>query len=166
MSENKGWSFDMNRLSDIQVEPIYCTSFSESNLGNKKLIDNFSAKYYQGNFIFEGQNIVDTDYDVIIQKYSNKPQKSFKNTPEWKYKHIASLFRNPDVIKEEHTYPIIGCDILVDFFGFELSTTFCYSWTGGGSIKDYVDLFTIYPAVTLWEVDSIKGKGAFRWNGW
>lgn len=161
MSENKGWSFDMNRLSDIQVEPIYCTSFSESNLGNKKLIDNFSAKYYQGNFIFEGQNIVDTDYDVIIQKYSNKPQKSFKNTPEWKYKHIASLFRNPDVIKEEHTYPIIGCDILVDFFGFELSTTFCYSWTGGGSIKDYVDLFTIYPAVTLWEVDSIKGKGGF-----
>jgi hypothetical protein len=159
MPDSKAWSFDMNRLPEIPVDSIYCSSFSEPNLGVKKLIDNFSAKYYQGNFIFEGKNIADINYDDIVQKYSNRPQKSFRNSPEWQYKHIASLHRNSKVTKEEHTYPIIGCDILVDFFGFELSTTFCHSWSGGGSIKDYVDLFTIYPALTLWEVDSIKGKG-------
>lgn len=161
LAESKCWSFDMKRLPNIPVGPIYCSSFSDPYLGDKKIINNFSAKYYEGNFIFEGQNIANVDYDRIIQKYSNRPLNSFENTPEWIYKHIASLFRNPDVTKEEHTYPVIGCDILVDFFGFQLSTTFCHSWEGGGSIKDYVDLFTTYPAITLWEVDSIKGKNGF-----
>jgi len=155
---NHNWIFDTNRLTNLKIKPIFCDNFDLKEVDVP--IKNFSAKYGNGYFVFLGEHPSKESYNETLNKYVKKTINDFSNTPEWKFREIAQLNRNEKILKEEHIYPIIG-KILQDYIGLTLSETFCCSWKGIGKIEGGVDLFTTFPAITLWEVDSIKGKSGF-----
>ena len=163
---SRKWTFDSNRLDKKSVEPIYCKSFLPPNIG-KKNQDHFSSKYGLGFFIFEAKIFDKYIIRSIIEKYKLNEFKNvvLKDSSELKYANIAQIHRTKEITKEQQIYPILGKEILNQVFGFILSESFCYSWEGSGSIKSNVDLFTIYPNITLWEVDSLKGKTSSNFGG-
>jgi hypothetical protein len=156
---SKKWTFDTNRLKNRKVESIYCERILPEEIKETPLT-HFSAQYGLGYFIFEGENPSLKIYNKIIEKYAlNKLKvKIFTNTAAWKWRRIAQLYRDEDILVEQNIYPIFGDDILQKEIGFNLSESFSYSWIGTGCIAPYVDICTILPAITLWEIDSIKGK--------
>jgi hypothetical protein len=159
ITNTKKWVFDSRRLKGEKIQQIYCEEFSPNTIKDTPQI-HFHAKYGSGKFIFEGNNPSKKIYKEIIKKYGLNDLKiiSFEKTPSWKWRRFAQLYRDEDILVEQNIYPIFGDDVLQKEFGFNLSESFCYCWVGAGSIVPYVDLFTIMPAITLWEIDSIKGK--------
>lgn len=160
LNTSKKWVFDNKRLKALPIRPIYCDKFTCDSDINKP-ISRFIANYGDGHFFFEGEDPENTDYVKIVEKYSNNKIVDFRKTASWIHRRIANLHRDKNILKEEHIYPIVGKEILYQQFGFRLSETFSAGWRGKGKVEGYVDLCTTFPAVTLWEIDSIKGKSGY-----
>ncbi len=162
ISSSGKWSFDKERVEKL---PIYCDEFMPSK-PYKESIEHFSASYGEGCFIFEGNDFNEKIILKVIKDYKIDKKINIVITEATKkYFRIAQLHRDEKILKEENTYPIIGKKILMENLGFILSKTFSYCWEGDGTIRNYVDLFTIYPRITLWEVDSLKGKTKSSFGG-
>lgn len=162
ISSSRKWSFDKERIEKL---PIYCDEFMPNKPYNE-FLGHFSASYGEGCFIFEGIEFNEKIILKIINDYKiDKKEKIVISEVTKKYYRIAQLHRDEKILKEENTYPIIGKEILMENLGFILSKSFSYCWEGNGTIKPYVDLFTIYPRITLWEVDSLKGKTKSSFGG-
>ena len=149
-SMNK-WSFDL--IKNVLKPPIYCNAFNPATiLENPESM--FIAEYGLGKFIFISDIIDESVINKLILNHCLEKNIVPVNKKIFKYSWIPQVYKN--VEKEENIYPKLGKNILQNILGFTLSKTFSYCWEGKGSIKSYVDLFSVFPFITLWEVDGLK----------
>lgn len=152
------WTFDAARLpAGFDSEsPIYCDWIRPNKIISDAM-PHFAAKYGEGLFIFEGRDPNRELYSQMVEDYPLNNVQDFATTPSWRWRRIPQLYRDEEINREADIYPILGVEVLQDHLGLLLSTTFSNQWLTG-SEPGYVDLFTVYPALTIWEIDSV-GRG-------
>jgi len=157
---NGNWTFDIGRLSDFNTEsPIHCVWIRPTQIINKSL-PRFAAKYGDGFIIFEGMSPSREVYKNIFREFPLSEVPDFSSSPSWKWRHVAQLNRDENIRSEGDIYGPGGplTNIFMTHLGFELSETFSNRWLTGIE-SFFIDICTVYPAISLWEVDSIGTGG-------
>ena len=148
-----GWRFDTNLGRRIgNPAPIYSQKFEPAN-PEKKPMDLFSMKYGLGAFHFYHHDPSPSSYDCLNLKIPRR----FTDSPHWKWRRIANLYRDPEINREPDTYPILGGQVLQDHLKFNLSQTFAHHYKAGVAEQNWCDLVILAPVPILFEVDTLGG---------
>ena len=148
-----GWRFDTNLGRRIgNPAPIYSQKFEPVNPENNPM-DLFSMKYGLGAFHFYHHDPSPSSYDCLNLKIPSR----FTDSPHWKWRRIANLYRDPDINREPDTYPILGGQVLRDHLKFNLSQTFAHHYKAGVAEQNWCDLVILAPVPILFEVDTLGG---------
>ena len=148
-----GWRFDTNlgrRIGD--PTPIFTDKFVPNQPGNQPM-EYFGMNYGNGIFHFYHEDPTPTLYNRL--QMIAPP--SFSNSPHWKWRRIANLYRDPDINREPDTYPILGAEVLRDHLQFKLSETFAHHYQSGVAEQNWCDLVILSPVPILFEVDTLGG---------
>ena len=148
-----GWRFDTNLGRRIgNPAPIYSQKFEPANPENNPM-DLFSMKYGLGGFHFYHHDPSPSSYDGLNLKIPAR----FTDSPHWKWRRIANLYRDPEINREPDTYPILGGQVLRDHLKFDLSQTFAHHYKAGVAEQNWCDLVILAPVPILFEVDTLGG---------
>jgi hypothetical protein len=155
-----GWRFDTNLGPRIgKPIPIYSQIFFPSDPSNNP-VEYFCMSYGVGDFHFFHKDPAPTLYSELTLK---RPA-PLTDSPHWKWRRIANLYRDPKINREPDTYPILGADVLRDHLKFKLSTTFAHHYLPGVPEQNWCDLVILYPAPILFEVDTLGGGKRSRFG--
>jgi hypothetical protein len=113
----------------------------------------FCMRYGDGGFHFFHHDPAPSSYAGLTL---NKPP-SFTDSPHWKWRRIANLYRDPKINREPDTYPILGAQVLRDHLQFKLSKTFAHHYEAGVPEQNWCDLVILAPVPILFEVDTLGG---------
>ena len=148
-----GWRFDTNLGPRIgNPAPIYTQNFNPANPRNNSM-GHFSMGYGDGAFHFFHHDPAPSSY---VRLTLNKPA-SFTDSPHWKWRRIANLYRDPEINREPDTYPILGGQVLQDHLQFKLSKTFAHHYQASVADQNWCDLVILAPVPILFEVDTLGG---------
>jgi hypothetical protein len=148
-----GWRFDTNLGQRIgNPAPIYTQNFNPADPGNNPM-RYFCMRYGDGGFHFFHHDPTPPSYAGLTL---NKPA-SFTDSPHWKWRRIANLYRDQDINREADTYPVLGADVLRDHLRFKLSETFAHHYESGVPEQNWCDLVILHPVPILFEVDTLGG---------